>query len=111
MKKVLAGALVLSFLALAVLALPAGVEAKAVAKNKNISNNSWATAKANDNDTINAGATNMFTIVSTGGIVVANTGVNNQSGNKDGNKIKTGDAAAGGSSSTSVNTTTVVVGD
>ncbi len=83
------------------------VFADADASNDNIDNGSFAKSKAWDNDTYVVVVTNKKTKVKTTTVVLANTGANDQSGNKDGNTMTTGKAKAWGESNVAVNVTEI----
>ena len=82
--------------------------AAANAWNMNVSNHSWAKAKAEDNDTYKVKVKNKDTYTFSVNKTVANTGGNVQKSKKgDGNILKTGDAWSEAYNYTEVNTTII----
>lgn len=92
-------------LALSSVATPAF--AAASAWNKNIDGHSFASAKAEDNDTYNLEVENEDTYVFNATVSLNNSGLNNQSGNKNGNKLKTGGNWSLAKTENNVNTTVI----
>lgn len=74
----------------------------------NVGEDGQCKAKAKDNDKVLIWLSNKANVW-TNSTAVASTGGNNQSGNDDGNKMRTGAASASTSTTTTVNTTSVKV--
>lgn len=79
-------------LALGLYAVP--VLGAADASNDNISDDSFADSEAYDVDTVNVGSTNLDQELDNFDVALANTGLNSQNGNEDGNDLSASNASA-----------------